>query len=252
MNFTLATVLKLTLAVNDYMICKAKKSAERGSCWMLYLLLIVAAVILSLYAQLKVRRTFDKYSSVINSFGLNGSEIAKTILKDQGFSDINVEVIDGYLTDYYDPSSRTIRLSQSVYSGTSLSSIGVAAHETGHALQHCTNYLPLNIRSSMVHIANIGTWSTIPIIILGLIISSPKITMFGIIVLLVIIAFQIITLPVEFNASKRALTILANGFLTSDEIIETKKVLDAAALTYVAAATTSIAELIRSFFTEKK
>jgi len=216
---------------------------------MLYLLLIVPAVLLSLYAEFKIRSTYKKYSSVKNSFGLTGADVAKTVLTKQGIFDINIEMVDGYLTDHYDPSSKTIRLSPNVYTGMSLSSIGVAAHETGHAIQHNSAYLPLNIRSSMVYIANFGSWTALPIIFLGLVSGVSGLTLFGICVFFVVFGFQVITLPVEFNASKRALNILGNGFLTSDEIRETKKVLDAAALTYVAAATTSIAELIRYVIT---
>jgi len=212
---------------------------------MLYLLLIVPAVLLSLYAQFKIRSTFKKYSLVINSLGLTGADVAKTVLNKQGIFDIKVEMVDGFLTDHYDPSSKTIKLSSNVYTGASLSSIGVAAHETGHAIQHSSTYLPLNIRLKTVYVANFGVWMALPIIILGLIFDISGLTLFGICIFFIVIGFQVITLPVEFNASKRALDILANGFLTSDEVLQTKKILDAAALTYVAAATTSIAELIR-------
>ncbi|MGE5473761.1 MAG: zinc metallopeptidase [Ignavibacteriales bacterium] len=221
---------------------------------MLFFIFIISAIILSLYAQLKVLSTYKKYSTSINSFGLTGSDAAKIILINHNLSHIGIETVDGYLTDHYDPSSKTVRLSTNVYNGTSLSSIGVAAHETGHALQHCTNYLPLRIRSSIVHIAAFGSWMPIPIIILGTILGSAGLITFGIITFIIIFIFYIITLPIEFNASKRALDILANGFLTYDEIHAARKVLNAAALTYVAAPTNSIAELIRyliAFFTEK-
>lgn len=222
---------------------------------MLLFILIISAIILSLYAQLKIHSTYKKYSTVINSFGLTGSDVARVILTNHSLMNVDVEMVSGYLTDHYDPSTKTIRLSTNVYSGTSLSSIGVAAHEAGHALQDCTNYPPLRIRSRIVHITAFGSWISIPIILSGLIIGSSGLTMFGVITFLIIAVFYVVTLPIEFNASERALCILANGFLTYDEINEAKKVLNAAALTYVTAPTTSIAELIRyfiSFFTDKE
>lgn len=211
-----------------------------------YLILLVPAVLLSLYAQFKVQSTFKKYLSVNNSKGLTGAMVARTILDRQGMPDVEIELVEGYLSDHYDPQSRTVRLSPEVYNGTSVSSLGVAAHETGHAIQHGTRYLPLSIRSILVPIANIGSWIAIPLIILGLIIQQVGLVIFGIIIFSMAVAFQLITLPVEINASKRALAILSDGFLTPDELKHTKEVLSAASMTYVAAGTVAFAEFLKS------
>lgn len=211
-----------------------------------YLILIVPALILSLYAQFKVKSTFAKYLTVTNEGGITGAEVARKILDEEGLYDVRVEMIDGYLSDHYDPRTRIVRLSPDVFKGTSVSSLGVAAHETGHALQHSTHYAPLSIRSSLVPVANIGgNWISIPLIMLGFILQSSGLILTGIIIFSTVVAFQLITLPVEFNASSRALRILGNGFLTQHELARTKKVLNAAALTYVAAATVALAELLR-------
>lgn len=211
-----------------------------------YLLLVVPAILLSLYAQFKVQSTFSKYLNVSNGRGITGAQVARRILDEQGLHNVEVEQVDGHLSDHYDPGTRTVRLSPEVYNGTSVSSLGVAAHETGHAIQHSTRYLPLSIRASLVPVANIGgTWIAIPLILLGFFIQMSGLILLGIILFSAAVAFQLITLPVEFNASKRALSILSNGFLTSDELRDTKRVLDAAALTYVAAATVALAELLR-------
>ncbi len=211
-----------------------------------YFILVVPAILLSLYAQFKVQSTFKKYQSISNGRGITGSQVARKILDDQGLHDVEVEQVDGYLSDHYDPRARTVRLSPEVYNGTSVSSLGVAAHETGHAIQHSTRYIPLSIRASLVPVANIGgTWIAFPLIFLGFIIQASGLILLGIILFSAAVAFQLVTLPVEFNASSRALTILRNGFLSSDELRHTRKVLNAAALTYVAAATVAVAELLR-------
>ena len=210
-----------------------------------YIILVLPAILLSLYAQFKVQNTFKKYLSISNDRGLTGAQVARKILDSNGLQDIAVEQVDGHLSDHYDPRARTVRLSHEVYSGTSVASIGVAAHETGHALQHNTRYIPLTIRASLFPVANIGSWISVPLIILGFIINFSNLIILGIIIFSLAVAFQLITLPVEFNASRRALAILSNGFLTPNELKDTRKVLNAAALTYVAAATVALAELLR-------
>ncbi len=211
-----------------------------------YFILVIPAILLSLYAQFKVQSTFKKYQSVSNAKGITGSQVARKILDDQGLLDVEVELVDGHLSDHYDPRTRTVRLSPDVYNGTSVSSLGVAAHETGHAIQHSTRYIPLSIRASLVPVANIGgTWIAFPLIFMGFLIQASGLILLGIVLFSAAVAFQLVTLPVEFNASSRALAILRNGFLSSDELRHTRKVLNAAALTYVAAATIAVAELIR-------
>lgn len=209
-----------------------------------YIVLVLPAILLSLYAQYKVHSTFNKYLNVTNWRGLTGAQVARKILDEEGLYDVEIEETYGHLTDHYDPKTKTVRLSSEVYHGTSLSSLGVAAHETGHALQHKTAYLPLSIRNSLVPIANIGSWAAVPLIILGFALQAANLILLGIITFSAAVAFQVITLPVEFNASRRALNILSE-FLTPDELRHTKKVLAAAALTYVAATLVAIAELLR-------
>ena len=211
-----------------------------------YLILIIPALLLSLYAQYKVKNTFSRYLSVPNGRGITGAEVARKILDEHGLYSIDVEMIDGFLSDHFDPRAQKVRLSREVYNGTSVSSLGVAAHETGHAIQHNTHYMPLQIRNSLIPVASIGgNWIAIPLILLGLLFQSPSLFLPGIIVFSSVVAFQFITMPVEFNASSRALKILGNGFLTQNELANTKKVLNAAALTYVAASTVALAELLR-------
>ncbi|MGF7185706.1 hypothetical protein GGQ84_001798 [Desulfitispora alkaliphila] len=210
------------------------------------LILLIIAILLPLYAQFKVKSTFNKYVNVASEKGYNGAQVARSILNEQGLHTVNIEMTNGELDDHYDPKSQTVRLSPKVYQGTSLASLGVAAHEVGHAIQHADGYFPLEIRSTLVPVANIGSKAAFPLILLGIFMSQPALLQFGIYAFTAIVLFQLVTLPVEFNASSRAMGILeGSGFLNRNEVKPTKKVLDAAAFTYVAAALVGILELVR-------
>ena len=209
------------------------------------LIFVVPATLLAFYAQYKVTSTFKKHLSFEASKRFTGGEVARRILDQNGLQDVEVEMTEGFLSDHYNPKDKTVRLSPEVYRGTSVSSLGVAAHETGHAMQHSEKYMPLAIRAAFVPAANFGSWLAMPLILLGVFIKSTGLLWLGVIAFSVAVLFQIITLPVEFNASRRAMLALNNGgFLTHDELKPTKKVLGAAALTYVAAAIASIAQLV--------
>ncbi|MEG2337707.1 MAG: zinc metallopeptidase [Clostridium sp.] len=209
-------------------------------------IIIVPALLLSLYAQFKVQSTFSKYLNIPSKMGETGFTVARKLLDSKGLYSIQVEVTRGRLSDHYDPISRVIRLSEDVYYGNSISSISVAAHETGHAIQHAEGYSPLMLRHRLFKVANIGSNLSWVFIILGILFTASNLILIGIIFFTGAVAFQVITLPVEFNASARALKLLeSNHILYSDEIGSAKSVLGAAALTYVAAALTSILELAR-------
>ena len=211
-----------------------------------YIILVMPAVFLSMYAQFKVNSTFNKYAQVLSRRRLSASNVAKMILQRNGLDYISVEHVSGKLSDHYDPKAKVVRLSDSVYNSTSIASIGVAAHECGHAIQHATSYSPLSIRNSIYPVVNISSNLSMPLILLGFIFGAANLVEFGIILFAAVVLFQIITLPVEFNASRRALAILdENGILMGDELKSTKKVLSAAALTYVAAAIVAVANLLR-------
>ncbi len=211
-----------------------------------YILVIIGAV-LSLLASGLVNSTFRKYSGVRSLSGMTGAQAAGKILNRAGIYDVSIEHINGNLTDHYDPRAKVLRLSDSVYGGTSVASIGVAAHECGHAIQHQHSYVPLKLRTAIFPVANFGSKLAWPLIILGVILSRTQTLIYaGIILFLFAVLFQIVTLPVEFNASSRAIKILdESGILYGDEVNITKKVLGAAALTYVAGAAASILQLLR-------
>lgn len=211
-----------------------------------YLLVLIGAV-LCIWAQMRVKSTYNKYSRVRSRSGLTGAQAAQKILQMSGIYDVRIEHIRGELTDHYDPANKVLRLSDSVYSSYSIAAIGVAAHECGHAVQHDKGYAPLSIRSALVPAANIGSKAGIPIIILGAILGmNQMLIQIGIWVFALAVLFQIVTLPVEFNASGRALAMLGNyGMLEQDETRGCRKVLSAAALTYVAAAASAILQLLR-------
>ncbi len=211
-----------------------------------YILVLIGAV-LSLIASAKVNSTFNKYSRVRSMSGMTGAEAAQKILNQNGIYDVAVEHVRGNLTDHYDPKNKILRLSDATYSSNSVAAIGVAAHECGHALQHNDEYLLLKIRSAIVPAANIGSRLGIPIILLGVILGSNYFLIeLGIWVFSLAVLFQIVTLPVEFNASSRAMAMMERyGILSGDELRSTKKVLSAAAMTYVAAAASSILQLLR-------
>lgn len=210
-----------------------------------YILVIIGAVI-SMIASMNVKGTFSKYSQRGSSKGLRAEDAARRILENAGIHDVRIERIRGDLTDHYSPSEKVLRLSDSVYGSTSVAAIGVAAHECGHAVQHHVGYAPLGLRSVSVPVANIGSKLSWPLIIAGLLIGSTPLAQIGVFLFLGVVFFQLITLPVEFNASSRALKILAaDNMLYGDELSGAKKVLKAAALTYVAAVFSSILQLLR-------
>ncbi len=211
-----------------------------------YILVLIGAL-LSMWASARVNSTYTKYAQVRSASGLTGAEAARRILNGAGIYDVRIEHISGNLTDHYDPRGKVLRLSDTVYGSPSVAAIGVAAHECGHAIQHDQGYAPLQIRSAIVPVANIGTKAAFPIILLGLFFgSSYTLIQVGLLCFACGTLFQLITLPVEFNASARAVDILGNTHMLSDtELGSTKKVLSAAAMTYVAAAAASILSLLR-------
>lgn len=210
-------------------------------------ILVLIGIIITMVASSNVKTTFVKYKKVGSRRGITGAQAAAQILANAGLSNIRIERISGSLTDHYDPRAKVLRLSDDVYNSTSVASIGVAAHECGHAIQDQQSYAPLRIRNAIVPAVNIGTNLSWPIIILGIILSmNQTLIQLGIVLFSLGVAFQLITLPVEFDASSRALRILADtGMLYEDEVPKTRKVLKAAALTYVAAAAASILQLLR-------
>lgn len=211
-----------------------------------YILVIIGAV-LCIAAQMRVSTTFRKYSRVRSRSGMTGAQAAQRILELSGIYDVRIEHIRGELTDHYDPSAKVLRLSDATYASTSVAAIGVAAHECGHALQHNKGYAPLQFRTALVPAANIGSKLGIPIILLGVLFGMNQLFIqIGIWVFAIAVLFQVVTLPVEFNASSRALSMLGNyGLMANDETNGCRKVLSAAALTYVAAAASSLLQLLR-------
>lgn len=211
-----------------------------------YFLVLIGAV-LCLWAQFRVKSTFNKYAQVRSRTGMTGAQAAQRILQMSGIYDVRIEHVSGSLTDHYDPTNKVLRLSDTVYASPSVAAIGVAAHECGHAVQHDKGYAPLKFRSALVPAANIGSKAGIPLIILGAFLGMNQMLIhIGIWVFALAVLFQVVTLPVEFNASGRALAMLGNyGMLERDEVKDCKRVLQAAALTYVAAAASSILQLLR-------
>lgn len=211
-----------------------------------YVLVLIGAV-LSLLASAKVNSTYAKYSKVRSMTGMTGAQAAERILYQAGIRDVRIEHIRGNLTDHYDPSAKVVRLSDATYNSPSVAAVGVAAHECGHVLQHYEGYAPLKIRTALVPAANIGSKLGIPLILLGLLLgSNPVLVNIGIWVFCLAVLFQVVTLPVEFNASRRAVQILdRQGILGGEEVHQCRQVLGAAALTYVAAAAASILQLLR-------
>lgn len=209
-------------------------------------ILLIPAIILSLYAQIKIQSTFAKYSNVPSSSRLTGAELATRLLYGGGLRGVRVDYVPGTLTDHYDPSQQVLRLSEPVYASSSVAALGVAAHEVGHALQHGERYLPLILRNSIVPVANLASTAAFPLLFLGLILRWANLIWLGALLFTGVVLFQIITLPVELNASRRAVNLLARGgYLDSRELPMVKKVLGAAALTYVAAALMSLLNLAR-------
>lgn len=211
-----------------------------------YMLIIISALI-SLFAQFLVNSRFSKYSRVRSRSGMTGAQAAERILQSQGIYDVAIQRVSGKLTDHYDPRNKTLNLSDAVYASTSVAAVGVAAHECGHAIQHARGYAPLSFRSALVPVANLGSQLSWLFIILGIFFGgSHTLIMIGILMFSAAVLFQLVTLPVEFNASGRALKLLSEtGILQKDEVSDTRKVLSAAALTYVAAAATAVLQLLR-------
>ena len=211
--------------------------------------MVIVGMIISMLASAKVKSAFNKYSKVRSMSGMTGAQVAERILNSQGIYDVSVQRVAGSLTDHYNPSTKVVNLSETVYSSTSVAAIGVAAHECGHAIQHAKGYVPLSLRTAIVPVANISSKIAWPLLFVGLLINSRSSMTFiyaGIICFSLALIFQIVTLPVEFNASARALKLLtSNGILSDDEVCKTRKVLTAAALTYVAAVAASILQILR-------
>ena len=214
-----------------------------------YLLLVVPAFLLALWAQIKVKGTYKKMSAVRNSRGLTGAQAASRVLYEHGVTNVRIERVSGTLTDHYDPRANVIRLSDGVFDSTSVAAVGIACHEAGHAVQYAKNYAPIRMRNAILPVCNVGSKIGLPLAIIGLVIGSmvgrwlfwAGILLYGLVAL-----FQLVTLPVEFNASRRALqTIDDTGMLAGDEYRGARKVLTAAALTYVAALAVSLANLLR-------
>ncbi|MCM1330191.1 MAG: zinc metallopeptidase [Ruminococcus sp.] len=210
-------------------------------------LIVIPAVIFAFIAQIMVKTTFNKYSSESNQHGYTAKEVARKILDDNGLQNISIEYIQGELTDHYDPSANVIRLSDSVYSSTSVAAIGVAAHEVGHAIQHAKGYAPIKVRQAIIPITRIGSGLAVPLVLVGMILPMVRwLIPVGIFLYTGVVFFQAVTLPVEFNASSRALkTLDENLILYKDEVKMAKKVLTAAAMTYVAAMFSSLMSLLR-------
>lgn len=210
------------------------------------ILLLIPAMILSIYAQSKIKSAYNIYSREGLKSGMTGAEVARMVLDRSGLQDVAIERVAGNLTDHYDPRKKVLRLSSDVYGRPTIASAGVAAHEAGHAIQDQVDYGPLKLRSFMVPFASFGSRFSMIIIIIGLIFGFTGMISFGIVLFSLVVLFQLFTLPVEFNASSRALAVLGEyQILTADEVPKAKKVLDAAALTYVAAAFSSIMTLVR-------
>lgn len=211
-------------------------------------ILVIIGAVLSMVASAKVNSTFNKYSKVRSMTGMTGEDAAKRLLNSQGIYDVTVRPVKGQLTDHYDPRTKTVNLSESVFHSTSVAAIGVAAHECGHAMQDNVGYVPLKLRGAIVPVANIGSQAAFPLIIIGVLIGgmgSPLVNI-GLILFSLAVIFQLITLPVELNASRRAITLLDQvGILGGQEVNQTRKVLGAAALTYVAALAATVLQLLR-------
>ena len=206
---------------------------------------VILAIMLAMFAQAKVSSTFQKFSKINSTKGYSGKEVARLILDSHGLSNIQVIPVPGKLTDHYDPTKKTIGLSENVYNSISIAAVSVAAHEVGHAIQDSDNYVPLKVRAALVPAVNFASKYVMTMIIFGFLANSLSLLKIGIAIFMVTVIFQIVTLPVEFNASRRALKNLENGILTSNELSNGKKVLSAAALTYVASALVAITQLIR-------
>ncbi len=210
------------------------------------MLLLLPAILLSIWAQARVKSTFAQYSQIRSRSGLTAREAARLILDSYGLNSVPIRQIPGSLTDHYDPRDRSLSLSQSVYDSSSIAAIGVAAHEVGHAVQHAQGYAPLAFRNAIVPLVNITSSAAMPLFFIGLLMASNSMMNLGIVLFLGVLVFHLVTLPVEFDASRRALKVLSsNGMMTSDEVSGARKVLGAAAMTYVSATLMAALQLLR-------
>lgn len=211
-----------------------------------YILLVLPAIIFSMMAQRKVNSAFDKYSKVYSRRGITGADAAMAVLRLNGVSGVRVERVSGRLSDHYDPRTNVIRLSDGVYSATTVAAIGVAAHEAGHAVQYAYGYFPIRLRAVIIPVTQIGSNLAMPLIMIGLLLNTSLLIKAGLVFFFMSVVFQLITLPVEFNASNRAIDAIAEaGLLYEDELPGAQKTLSAAALTYVAALMVALAQFLR-------
>lgn len=214
--------------------------------WDPTIVLLIPALLLALYAQFKVKANFRKYKKIGNREQISGAKMARWILDKHDLQNVAVVMTKGRLSDHYDPRSKTVALSPDCYQGTSIASVAVAAHECGHAIQDSLDYIPLKFRTAILPAANIGSWAAFPLFLIGFLFSIFSLVKLGILFFAAAVVFQLVTLPVEFNASSRAMSIISeNGLLSADELTGAKKVLSAAALTYVASALMALLELLR-------
>lgn len=217
------------------------------------MLILLPALLISFWAQAKINSTYNKYRTVRTLNGYTGAQVARMMLNEAGLSFVNIEMVNTRLGDHYDPSSKVLRLSPEVYSGTSIAAAGIAAHEVGHAIQHKESYKPLILRNSIVPVVNFGSNISWVLFVIGLFMGSNLLVNLGIILFSGVVVFQLVTLPVEFNASSRAINILdKRGILYGNEVSDARKVLGAAAMTYVASALMAISQLLRLIAISKR
>ncbi|MBR1896840.1 MAG: zinc metallopeptidase [Pyramidobacter sp.] len=210
------------------------------------MIVLLPAILLAVWAQNKVKSTFEQYSRVRSRRGITGREAARAILTSYGLGSMPIKPIAGQLTDHYDPQSRSLSLSEPVYDSTSIAAIGVAAHEVGHAVQHATGYKPLALRNSIVPVVNLTNMASWPLFLMGLLAGNSRLMNIGILLFVGVVVFHLVTLPVELDASRRALKVLSsNGMMDGEEVTGARKVLGAAAMTYVAALVQSVLQLVR-------
>lgn len=214
--------------------------------WDISMIILIPGLLLAMYAQAKVSSTYNRYKKITSHSGYTGAQFARKMLNDNGLYDVTITQISGRMSDHYDPRANQVRLSAEVYNGTSIASLGIAAHEVGHAVQHATNYFPLTVRNLVVPVTTFSSSIYMLFIFIGIIMNSFSMIQFGIMLFAVIVIFQVITLPVEFNASRRAIATLGgDGVLDAEELSGAKRVLGAAAMTYVAAMVTAVLQLLQ-------
>lgn len=211
-----------------------------------YIILVIPAMLLAVWAQVRVKSTYGKFAKVGNTRGITGAYAAQAVLTHYGINDVRIEQVSGKLSDHYDPKAKVIRLSTEVYGGSSIAAVGIACHEAGHAAQHAENYVPIKVRNTLVPICNIGSTLGVPLAILGYFLGFEPLITVGLLLYAAISLFHLVTLPVEFNASNRAIKVIEEtGLLYDDETSGAKKVLKAAAMTYVASLIVALANLLR-------